>query len=29
MMKNWQIGALLGVVVVGMYALMWLNVLSR
>ena len=29
MMKNWQFGALLGVVAVGMYVLMWMNVLSR
>ena len=29
MMKNWQLGAILGVVAVTMYLLFWLNMTPR
>ena len=29
MMKNWQLGAILGVVAVTMYLLFWLNMSTR
>lgn len=29
MMKNWQFGAILGVVAVTMYLLFWLNMTTR
>ncbi len=29
MMKNWQMGALLGVVAVSLYALFWFHMVTR
>jgi hypothetical protein len=29
MMKNWQLGALLGVIAVGLYLLFWFHVITR